>query len=136
MYIRINNKQYTLDLWDTTGQEDYDRLRPLSYIESDVSLVCATLGIHEEYKSARDKWAPELKHFCAGNPIILLGIKNPDGDGEAEPGKITELGDDLEYGRDIAKEIGAIMYLECDLLTGKGLKETFDQVCHGASNPR
>lgn len=29
-----------LSLWDTAGQEDYDRLRPLSYPESDVVLMC------------------------------------------------------------------------------------------------
>jgi Ras-related C3 botulinum toxin substrate 1 len=27
----VENREYNLTLWDTAGQEDYERLRPLSY---------------------------------------------------------------------------------------------------------
>ena len=30
-------------LWDTAGQESYDRLRPLSYPQSDVVLICFSI---------------------------------------------------------------------------------------------
>jgi GTPase SAR1 family protein len=38
-----NNTRIRLDLWDTAGQEDYDRLRPLSYPQTDVFLVCFSI---------------------------------------------------------------------------------------------
>ena len=38
--IEIDGKQIELALWDTAGQEDYDRLRPLSYPDTDVILMC------------------------------------------------------------------------------------------------
>ena len=36
----VDECQVNLGLWDTVAQEDYDRLRPLSYPQTDVFLVC------------------------------------------------------------------------------------------------
>lgn len=38
--IIVDNVKVSLGLWDTAGQEDYDRLRPLSYPDTDVILMC------------------------------------------------------------------------------------------------
>jgi cell division control protein 42 len=45
--VMFHNSPYHLSLWDTAGQEDYDRLRPLSYPGTDVFLICFSIDSHE-----------------------------------------------------------------------------------------
>jgi hypothetical protein len=64
-----------LTLWDTAGQEDYDRLRPLSYPDTDVILMCFSVDSPDSLENIPEKWTPEVKHFCPNVPIILVGNK-------------------------------------------------------------
>lgn len=84
-------------MWDTAGQEDYDRLRPLSYPDTDVILMCFSVDSPDSLENIPEKWTPEVKyrissfvikslirsfvtrlqvkHFCPNVPIILVGNK-------------------------------------------------------------
>uniref|UniRef100_A0A3B3UCA4 Rho-related GTP-binding protein RhoC-like n=1 Tax=Poecilia latipinna TaxID=48699 RepID=A0A3B3UCA4_9TELE len=73
--IEIDGKQVELALWDTAGQEDYDRLRPLSYPDTDVILMCYSIDSPDSLENISEKWTPEVKHFCPNVPIILVGNK-------------------------------------------------------------
>ena len=64
-----------LALWDTAGQEDYDRLRPLSYPDTDVVLMCFALNNPDSFDNILEKWTPEVKHYCPHIPVILVGCK-------------------------------------------------------------
>ena len=65
--------QVELALWDTAGQEDYDRLRPLSYPQTDVFLICFSVVSPSSFENVTSKWCPEIKHHCADAPILLVG---------------------------------------------------------------
>jgi small GTP-binding protein len=50
-----NGKVIELSLWDTAGQEDYDRLRPLSYPEADVIIICFAINQQQSFYNVQDK---------------------------------------------------------------------------------
>ncbi len=73
--VMVDGKQINLGLWDLSGQEDYDRLRPLSYPMTDVFLVCFSVVSPASYENVSAKWIPELRHHAPTAPIILVGTK-------------------------------------------------------------
>ncbi|KAH0969172.1 hypothetical protein GBA52_028984 [Prunus armeniaca] len=60
---------------ENSGQEDYNRLRPLSYRGADVFILAFSLISKASYENVSKKWIPELKHYAPGVPIILVGTK-------------------------------------------------------------
>merc|ERR1712057_33109 len=73
--VMVDGKPINLGLWDTAGQEDYDRLRPLSYPQTDVFLVCFAVISPASFENVKTKWYPELNHHSPGTPIILVVTK-------------------------------------------------------------
>lgn len=62
--------QVELALWDTAGQEDYDRLRPLSYPDTDVILMCFSVDSPDSLENIPEKWTPEVcKHNLCNNKL-------------------------------------------------------------------
>ncbi|KAK9764285.1 GTP-binding protein Rho1, variant 2 [Basidiobolus ranarum] len=86
--VEVDGKRVELALWDTAGQEDYDRLRPLSYPDSHVILICFSVDSPDSLENVQEKWISEVLHFCAGLPIILVGCKK---DLRNDPRTIEEL---------------------------------------------
>lgn len=118
--VMVDGKPVNLGLWDTAGQEDYDRLRPLSYPQTDVFLVCFSLISRASFDNVIVKWYPEINANCQNAPIILVGTKL---DLRTSDGKSVTTAE----GEAQAKKINAVKYMECSALTQKGLKEAFDE---------
>uniref|UniRef100_A0A8C2SB26 Ras homolog family member F, filopodia associated n=1 Tax=Capra hircus TaxID=9925 RepID=A0A8C2SB26_CAPHI len=73
--VTVGSKEVTLNLYDTAGQEDYDRLRPLSYQNTHLVLICYDVMNPTSYDNVLIKWFPEVTHFCRGIPMVLIGCK-------------------------------------------------------------
>ena len=60
----------------TAGQEDYDRLRPLSYPQTDVFMLCYSVNSRCSFDNIQSKWIPEIHRFCPGTPVVLVATKD------------------------------------------------------------
>ncbi|GFZ03003.1 RAC-like 2 [Actinidia rufa] len=69
--VVVDGSTVNLGLWDTAGQEDYNRLRPLSYRGADVFLLAFSLISKASYENIYKKWIPELRHYATTTPIVL-----------------------------------------------------------------
>ncbi|EJD02068.1 signal transducer [Fomitiporia mediterranea MF3/22] len=126
--VTFEGKCIELALWDTAGQEEYDRLRPLSYPESDVILIVFSVDFPTSLANVQDKWFPEVAHFCEGTPLVLVATKIDLRRDDQTRRMLAAQGQvpvSSETGSDVAREIGA-KYVECSAKTGTGVQDVFN----------
>ncbi|KAI7692843.1 Ras-related protein Rac2 [Sarcoptes scabiei] len=128
--INCNGETISLGLWDTAGQEDYDRLRPLSYPQTDAFLLCFSVVSPPSLENVLVKWVPEIRHHCNDVPIILVGTKIDLREDRETLSQLAQSGQTpvrREQGLKMANKIKAVKYLECSALTQQGLKAVFEE---------
>ncbi|KAI5093292.1 cell division control protein 42-like isoform 2, partial [Silurus meridionalis] len=159
--VMIGGEPYTLGLFDTAGtahssclqfvvflikpcfisppgQEDYDRLRPLSYPQTDVFLVCFSVVSPSSFENVKEKWVPEITHHCPKTPFLLVGTQI---DLRDDPSTIEKLAKNKqkpitpETAEKLARDLKAVKYVECSALTQRGLKNVFDEAILAALEP-
>uniref|UniRef100_G1Q2Q4 Ras homolog family member C n=1 Tax=Myotis lucifugus TaxID=59463 RepID=G1Q2Q4_MYOLU len=133
-----DGKQVELALWDTAGQEDDDRLRPLSYPDTDVILMRFSIDSSDSLENIPEKWTPEVKRFCPNVPVILVGNKKDlrNDEHRRELAKTKQEPVKLEEGRDMANRIGTFGYVECSAKSRDGVREVFETTTRAALRAR
>jgi small GTP-binding protein len=128
--VMIEGVCYNLNLWDTAGQEEYDKLRHLSYPETDVFIVCFSLVDSDSFHNVTNRWVKELRENCPGAPLLLVGTKL---DLRSDTSIVKQLQSagkkaiSTQEGQKLANEIKAVKYVECSALTQQGVKIVFDE---------
>lgn len=140
-YVNANNStdtkntlfegaHYKLELWDTAGQEDYDRLRPLSYPQTDIFLVCFSIVEPSSFKNVKNKWIPEIRHHSSDEiKIVLVGTKADLRDDPHTLDRLEESGNEPVPASDatkLVKELGLQDYVECSAATQTGVEDVFE----------
>ena len=122
--IEIDEKEYTLGLWDTAGQEDHDKLRPLSYPGTHVFVVIFSSVNRPSFNNVQHTWIPEIKKHCRGTPILLANIAEKTADDEKRTAGEPVTDDEALL---LVKKQKLVGYYKANCYTKEGLKELFDE---------
>jgi len=86
----------------------------------------------------KEKWFPEVHHHCPGVPCLIVGTQVDLRDDSQVIEKLARQKQRTvipEQGERLARELGAVKYVECSALTQKGLKNVFDEAIVAALEP-
>ncbi|XP_026543138.1 ras-related C3 botulinum toxin substrate 1 [Notechis scutatus] len=139
--MKNHSKRYVqIEIWETVEGTSGKDLSPRGKRQplSDVFLICFSLVSPASFENVRAKWYPEVRHHCPNTPIILVGTKldlrdDKDTIEKLKEKKLTPI--TYPQGLAMAKEIGAVKYLECSALTQRGLKTVFDEAIRAVLCP-
>jgi len=121
-----DGKSISAELWDTAGQEQFDRIRPLSYRDTNIFLICFSIMNSDSLENIGQKWIPEIQQAerqspSASPPIyILVGTKcdlRGTSDKECSAEQIEE----------VRTNIGSDLYMETSAKIKINIHETFQE---------
>ena len=128
-----------LQLWDTAGQEDYKKLRPLSYPQTDVFVLCFSLVSPTSLENVETMWVPEISEHCPGTPFILVGLKSDlREEFEQNPEYFRSQGMEpvsTARGMEMKKKINACAYVECSVMKMHNCESVLEEAAWYAFNP-
>jgi cell division control protein 42 len=93
--------------------------------------VCFSVTSPASFENVREKWFPEVHHHCPGVPCLIVGTQTDLRDDPSVREKLSKQKMSpvrKEDGERMAKELGAVKYVECSALTQFKLKDVFDEV--------
>lgn len=131
--IFIDNTHVELSLWDTAGQEEFDRLRSLSYDDTHAIMLCFSVDSPDSLENVESKWVGEIADNCPGVKLVLVALKcdlreqeKDEREDGREPKKPTI---DYKQGLAVAEKVKALRYLgmfdlwECNGILSSAVEE-------------
>merc|ERR1712241_106412 len=131
--VVVDGQHVNLNLWDTAGQEEYDRLRLLSYPQTDVVIICYNVGTPHSLRNVSAKWIYEVKEHIPNKPIMLVATqKDRRGDVNSGDGNMCTHAE----GQKVATDLKLAKFMETSALKDpEGLRIVFEEACRLAMNP-
>eukprot|EP00759_Apiculatamorpha_spiralis_P023050 PhF_6_TR26972/c0_g1_i1/m.39345 len=123
--VDVDSTPIQLNLWDTAGQEEFDKLRVLSYPNTHVFIICFSVDSRTSFRNIPEQWLKEIGQYLkppTNARIVLVGTKS-DQRGKVPAGQCVT----KEEAEALAAEIGAFKYVECSAKEGFNVKAVFDE---------
>ncbi|KJA18060.1 hypothetical protein HYPSUDRAFT_145562 [Hypholoma sublateritium FD-334 SS-4] len=134
--IYVDEQLVELSLWDTAGQEEFDRLRSLSYAETHVIMICFSVDNPVSLENVESKWLDEILEHCPG---VKVPLKCDLRDEPAIKERLKRYGThpvQYEEGLSVARRIRASRYLECSSKHNRGVTEVFYEAARASMGTR
>eukprot|EP00298_Acanthocystis_sp_HF-20_P008189 c17530_g1_i1.p1 GENE.c17530_g1_i1~~c17530_g1_i1.p1 ORF type:complete len:198 (+),score=73.93 c17530_g1_i1:127-720(+) len=125
--VMVGSCPLNIGFWDTAGQDDYDKLRPLSYPQTDVFIICFSISSRDSFLNVQKKWIPELINYDPCAKIVLIGTKS-----DLSSKLRTVRREEAEI---LVKKFGLFGYTECSSKTSEGVQDAFNIVIRTALAP-
>lgn len=150
--IFVDGQAMQLSLWDTAGQEEFDRLRSLSYSDTHTIMLCFSVDSRDSLENVQTKWVSEIVDHCDGVKLVLVALKCDLRSNEDSPAPASDDANGLsdsskptggqggaqkklisyEEGLAVAKKVNALRYLECSAKKNRGVNEAFTEAARCA----
>ncbi|XP_042558897.1 rho-related GTP-binding protein RhoH [Clupea harengus] len=119
-----------LGLWDTAGNDTFRHVRPMSYQQADVVLLCYSVAKPPSFASVRQKWIAEVREHLPRVPVLVVATQTDQRDMGPHRGNCFSAAD----GKRLAQDIRARGYLECSALSNRGVQQVFECAVRTAVN--
>ncbi|XP_062865119.1 rho-related GTP-binding protein RhoH [Trichomycterus rosablanca] len=120
--VFMDGVQISLGLWDTAGNDTFRQIRPMSYQQADVVLLCYSVANPSTLASIQQKWMAEVRHYLPRVPVLVVATQTD----HREMGPYRERCTSAAEGKQVAQEIRAKGYLECSALSNRGVQQVFE----------
>jgi len=139
--VMVDGRPISLDIWDTAGQEEYDRVRPLSYPNTDVFIICYSTTSRTSLEKVKGKWLPEIRVYKPNTPVVLVGTKCDVRKNSKDHKKLHSKGlectfVDADNAKKVGDELGAARVMQCSAKTQEGLENVFGEAIKVALTSR
>ena len=121
------NKNVTIDLWDTTEQEKYHSLPTIYYKNANVVILVYDITKKYTFDEAKNYWYEQIKQNHEDNNIIIILVANKNDLYEDQ--KVSN-----EEGKEFAKNIGAI-FISTSAKNNNDINFLFENIAMKILNP-
>lgn len=127
--VYMDGVQISLGLWDTAGNDNFRQIRPRSYQQADVVLICFSVANPNSLANVKRKWINEVREHLPKVPVLVVATQTD----------LREMGSRVScitpaQGRQVAQEVNAKGYLECSSLSNRGVQQVFESAVRRAVN--
>ncbi|KAM9331413.1 rho-related GTP-binding protein RhoH [Gastrophryne carolinensis] len=119
--VFMDGNQISLGLWDTSGNDAFKSIRPISFQHADIVLLCFSVTNHTSFLNVRNKWLAEVRHHLPRIPVLVVATQTDQRENHIRVPCINP-----SDGKQLAHDIRAKGYLECSALSNRGVQQVFE----------